>query len=93
MILFVDWAEAGKVIEAKEVMEDAIKNGDDEDYIKTKLSNCLLCKKWIVRQVKVAMGHHDTEDQTAFSTLTYCPLNSGRDLQHKTCILPRPEEI
>ena len=34
MILFVDWAEAGKVIEAKEVMEDAVKNGDDEDYIK-----------------------------------------------------------
>ena len=34
MILFVDWAEAGKVIEAKEEMEDAIKNGDDEDYIK-----------------------------------------------------------
>ena len=34
MILFVDWAEAGKVIEAKEVMEDAIKNGGDEDYIK-----------------------------------------------------------
>ena len=34
MILFVDWAEAGKVIEAKEVMEDAIKNGDDEDHKK-----------------------------------------------------------
>ena len=34
MILFVDWAEAGKVIEAKQVMEDAIKNDDDEDYIK-----------------------------------------------------------
>ena len=34
MILYVDWAEAGKVIEAKEVMEDAIKTGDDEDYIK-----------------------------------------------------------
>ena len=34
MILFVDWAEPGKVIEAKEVMEDTIKNGDDEDYIK-----------------------------------------------------------
>ena len=34
MILFVEWAEADKVIEPKEVMEDTIKNGDDGDYIK-----------------------------------------------------------